>query len=83
MRPVTTATIKALRAFVFRPMAGNPSHPHCGWSLTGKLKLDDPVGAMQAKVLMLTATNGGCACILRTPTAAASILITDTGGKHA
>ena len=34
MHPVTTATIKGLRAFVFRPVAGYRCHPLCAWSST-------------------------------------------------
>ena len=34
MHPVTTSKIKALRAFLFRPMAGKRCHPNRGWSLT-------------------------------------------------
>ena len=32
--PVTIRTMKALTCFFFRPVAGNPSHPLCGWLLT-------------------------------------------------
>jgi hypothetical protein len=46
MHPVTTATLKALTCFCLpgppeagKPLAGNPCHPLCGWSLTpGRIK---------------------------------------------